>query len=506
MNPMTRLAAAALLAAPLAAYAQSAGAPDTAELLRRLEAQEKRIEALEAALRQQQGAAASGTGTVAAAQPQSAGATAAPPGTPPAAEVRPPEVSAGRAPTVGVAQAGPQGFIFRSEDGENTLRLRANLAVDGRWFSDNGTKESADTFLLRRARPYFEGTVNGIYDFRLMPDFAGGKTVILDAFVSGRFQPWLVVQAGKFKAPVGLERLQPDQFNRFLELGLPSALVPNRDLGIQVGGDFLHGTLSYAVGAFDGTTDGASTDANATPDADSNDGRKEWEGRLFTQPFANSENPYLRTLGVGVGGSYAQEHGSPTNTLLPSYRTPGQQSIFGYRTGDTGTYADGTHSRIAPQLYYYAGPFGLLGEYVRSSQAVSRTLSPALARSGTLDNSAWQVSLSYFLTGERESYNSFVPLTTFRPGRPGWGAWELALRYHTLHVDPAAFAGGSDSFADPSVAANAIRAYGIGLNWYFNQNVKWMFNYEHATFEGGGKNGADHPDEVALMTRFALIF
>lgn len=500
MTSRTRLATAALLLMPLAALAQSAQAPDTAELLRRLEAQEKRIQALEAALKQQTDA-----GPALAAAPPVA-PTETVPGTAPAAEVRSAAAAAGRGPAPGFVQAGPQGFIVQSQDGSNVLRLRANLAVDGRWFSDQGSKESADTWLLRRARPYIEGTVDNIYDFRLMPDFAGGKAIMLDAFVAGRFQPWLVVQAGKFKAPVGLERLQPDQFNRFLELALPSALVPNRDLGLQVGGDFLNGALSYAVGAFDGTTDGTSTDANSTPDADSNDGRKEWEGRIFARPFVRSDNPYLRALGLGVGGSYAQETGSPTNTLLPSYRTPGQQSIFGYRTGATPSYADGRHYRIAPQLYYYAGPFGVLSEYVRSSQAVSRDVSSTLTRSATLDNSAWQVQLSYFLTGERESYNSFVPNSSFRPGRPGWGAWELALRYHELHVDPAAFAGGADSFADPAVAARAIRAYGIGLNWYLNQNVKWMFNYEHAGFDGGGKNGADHGDERALLTRFALSF
>src|SRR6185369_3840718 len=242
------------------------------ELLQRLEAQEKRIEALEAALRQQ-GGGSGASGAVAAAPPPPAAAPQVP-GTAPGSEVRPAVASAGSAPTPGVVQAGPQGFIVQSTDGANVLRLRANLAVDGRWFSDSGTKESADTWLLRRARPYIEGTVNNIYDFRLMPDFAGGKAVILDAFVAGRFQPWLVVQAGKFKAPVGLERLQPDQFNRFLELALPSALVPNRDIGAQWGGDLGKGLFTWQVGYFGGVADGTSTDNNTSPDVD-NDGKKE---------------------------------------------------------------------------------------------------------------------------------------------------------------------------------------------------------------------------------------
>ena len=91
----------------------------------------------------------------------------------------------------------------------------------GSWTS--GTPESADTFLFRKVRPIIEGTIDNDYDFRFMPEFGRRKTIILDAFVTARLLPWLAVQAGKFKGPVGLERLQPDQYNRFVELGLPSA-------------------------------------------------------------------------------------------------------------------------------------------------------------------------------------------------------------------------------------------------------------------------------------------
>ena len=129
-------------------------------------------------------------------------------------------------------------MFISSADGANVIRFRGNLAVDGRFYSDKSTPGAAETWTFRRVlRPYFEGPLDRIYDFRFMPDFGNGKSIIVDAFVTGRFAPWFAVQAGKFEGQVGLERLQPDQFNRFLELGLPSALVPNRDLGVQIGGD-----------------------------------------------------------------------------------------------------------------------------------------------------------------------------------------------------------------------------------------------------------------------------
>ena len=73
-----------------------------------------------------------------------------------------------------------------------------------------------------------------IYDFRFTPDFAGGKTIILDSFVAARFRPWSVVTAGKFKVPVGLERIQSASDIRFIERAFPTSLVPNRDLGVQL--------------------------------------------------------------------------------------------------------------------------------------------------------------------------------------------------------------------------------------------------------------------------------
>jgi phosphate-selective porin OprO and OprP len=537
MSPRTRLAVFAVLALPFgSAWAQSSPTPDTATLLKRIEEQDRRIEALEHKLEvlETQQAAGNGTNGNAPAAGAAAGAvaetskgrqaTSAPPvpqttgalpGSPSTAvqgataAVSQRAATASEAPglvTAGSVKAGPAGFSFASEDGANLIRFRGNLAFDGRWFMDRGTPESADTFLFRKVRPYFEGTIDNDYDFRFMPEFGGGKTIILDAFLTARVTPWLAVQAGKFKGPVGLERLQPDQYNRFMELGLPSDLVPNRDLGVEIGGDFLGGTFGYAVGEFVGVADGTSTESNSNPDADSNDGKKDTEARLFAQPFVNSGIHALRGLGFGIAGTHVNTVGSPTNTLLPSYKTTGQNTFFSYRSGANGTYADGNRTRWSPQAYYYVGSFGALAEYVVSEQEVSRQLSTTSRRSGRIDNSAYQLSLSYFLTGERATYNSFTPQSTFHIGAPGWGAWELVARYSELKIDDDAFAGGAESFADPSASARRARAAGVGINWWLNANVKWVLDYEVTRFDGGAAGGTNRPDERALTTRFALTF
>jgi len=475
----------ALLAlAPLTApHAQSAGSSDTAALQKKLDEQEQRLKVLERKLELND------------------------------------EAAQAAAQSTAVAKAGPSGFSIQSADGANVVRLKGNLAVDGRYFIDSTTPVTADTWLLRNVRPTIEGTLNGIYDFRFTPEFGGGRSYILDAYVAARFRPWFVVQAGKFKGPVGLERLQGDGDVRFVERGYPSNLLPNRDIGLQVSGDVWGGRLSYAVGYFDGTLDGKNTDNNTNADVDV-DGRRDWAGRLFAQPFLQSDNFYLRGLGFGIGGSYTNSSSTadktvpgPTNTLLTTYVTTGQQSVFGFRSNtatgtapNNATYADGKRLRWSPQAYYYVGSFGVLGEYAVVSQDVSRQVSATVTRSDTVDIKAWQVATYFFLTGEEETYRgTVVPNSNFAIGKPGWGAFELVARYNRLDIDDAAFAGGANSFANATSAVRRASAYDIGATWYLNRNVKWLLNYELTKFDGGAASG-DRGDEKVLLTRFYLQF
>jgi phosphate-selective porin OprO/OprP len=405
-------------------------------------------------------------------------------------------------------------FQIGTTDNSNFVRIRGTLHADNRVFSGDSVPETADTFILRRVRPTIEGTFGGIYDFRFMPDFASGRTAIVDAYVAARFTPATILTVGKFKPSVGLERLQSSADLRFIERALPTLLVPNRDLGIQLSGEFSGGAFAYQMGYFNGVTDGQSSDNLATPDIEV-DTKGDYAARVFFQPFINSENFNLRGLGFGLGGTWIDADGTAANTALSTYRSAGQQNVFAYRantatgvTPNNATYADGQRLRLAPQLYYYRGSFGVLGEYTQVEQDVTRVIGTTV-RSDSLTHSAWQTQFSWFITGEEETFRGFTPASTFVPGKPGIGAWELVARYHELDVDDATFTGGALSFANPLTAASKVTAYGVGVNWYPWNTVKLSANYEISQFEGGaasGTAGADRADERAFFTRFALNF
>src|SRR5688572_25200651 len=458
-----RAAILAALALPLAAQAQEVS---NEELLRRIEEQEQKILVLERKL-----------------------------------EINDEAATSARESTA-VVGAGPKGFSLRSADGKNQLRLRGTLHLDGRYLPDDD-HGVIDTFQATRVRPTIEGTLGGIYDFRFMPDFGQGRTVIQDAYVRANFHPAAQLTVGKFKSPVGLERLQGSGDIRWVQRAFPTALVPNRDIGLQLGGDVGEGRFSYQAAFLNGSNDGSSSETFT--DSDINDD-KEYALRLFTHPFAESDNFALRGLGFGIAGTYTDQAGDATQPLLPSFRSPGQATFFRYRAAGAtaGTIADGERTRLAPQLYYYAGSLGLIGEYTEVSQDVSRIVA-AGTREGSVYTDAWQLAVSYFLTGEEASFRGYQPKTRFSLEDGTWGALEVVARVQSLSVGDEAFAGGADSFADPLAAARQADSWGVGLNWYLNENVKWLLDYEHTTFEGGALAG-DREDEDAIQLRPAVGF
>ena len=404
-----------------------------------------------------------------------------------------------RAKQAAVVSIGSGGFAVQSADTNFTLRLRGGFQVDGRFYGDGGTAH--DTFLLRRVRPIIEGSVFEKYDYRVMLDFGSGTTsstanngFLQDAFLNARLRPEFQIQAGKFKEPVGLERLQSWNNLLFVERGFPTQLVPNRDVGFQLHGELFGGTLNYAAGVFNGVADGGSDDFETA------DGDKDLAGRLFARPFKDSGVAGLRGLGLGVAGTVGNQEGA-----LRSYATPGSQKFFGWRTGTgasaatANVVADGRLWRIAPQAYYHWGPFGVFGEYVISNQELRREAGGVTRFD--VRNTAWQVATSVFLTGESNSWSRVTPSHSFSPANGGWGAWELAARVGQLDVDDGVF----PLLANPATSASRATSWGVGLNWHLNRNVKLSLNYEQTDFDGGTTPLLEQGEKVVL-TRVQFAF
>ncbi|HEX9426143.1 MAG TPA: porin, partial [Candidatus Polarisedimenticolia bacterium] len=219
-----------------------------------------------------------------------------------------------------------KGLVFKSEDGSAQIKLSGYLQGDGRFYQSDDQGLAVDTFLIRRARAIVDASFLQRFDLRIVPDFGQGKTVLFDGYLNVRFNPPAQIRFGKFKPPIGLERLQSATSTSFAERALPTNLVPNRDVGLQLHGDILDQTLVYAVGLWNGVPDGVNGG-----DVDTNDG-KDSVARIFYKPWNRTKAAALRNLGIGLAVSRGTEIGTAAAPTLPSYLSAGQVTFFKYRS------------------------------------------------------------------------------------------------------------------------------------------------------------------------------
>jgi phosphate-selective porin OprO/OprP len=378
--------------------------------------------------------------------------------------------------------AGPDGLLVESETGGYRFRVAGLLQADARFYSDDVARLAMNSFLIKSARPILQGTVARRFDFLIQPDFGQGQPQLQDAYLDARFDSRLCLRLGKFKTPFGIERLQGEAWTLFPERALTNDLVPNRDVGLELHGEVAGGLLGYQVAVTNGVVDGGSVDLAAS-DA------KDASLRAFARPL-QKRGGILASLGLGLAATLGRQEGP----LLPVYRTPGQVVFFSYAREAS---ADGRRRRLSPQASFFAGPLGIIAEYVRCTQGVRSSTAAA-----DVTSRAWQLAVSWMLTGEAESAGPRTPRRAFGAGGGGFGALELVARIHALRVATEAFELG---FADPERSAHSAAAFGLGLNWYLTRNVKYSTAFEQTSFERGAPGG-DRPTERVFFFRAQLAF
>jgi phosphate-selective porin OprO/OprP len=150
------------------------------------------------------------------------------------------------------------------------------------------------------------------------------------------------------------------------------------------------------------------------------------------------------------------------------------------------------------------GPLFLQGEYFWFN--VDRN---AFAPLPSLKFQGGYAEAAYVLTGETRRYNApsasyggVSPANPFSLSGGGWGAWEIAGRFSTMDLnDRLALANG--------VAGGRQTIYTLALNWYINDNIRFMFDYLHGNITkqisptNFGDAGAKF-DAVAMRTQIAF--
>lgn len=404
-----------------------------------------------------------------------------------------------KAQEAGTAVTGSDGYSLKGSDGNFQIRWKGGLQSDSRTYQEGADARVADSYLIRRVRPIVDVTAWKYFGLRIVPDFGGGTVALVDAFVDVAYVPALKVRVGKFIPPFGLERQQAFTDVPLVEQAHTTNLTPNRDVGIQFFGDLFQDRLSYALASYAGAPDGAAWDAD-------NNSPKDVAVRLFTHPFRVGGPALLKGLGVGFAATYGAHNGDTVNgSNLAAYRSPGQQIFFRYAQNTPSTQAgtavaNGDKVRFSPQGYYYAGPFGILAEYVQSSEKVTRGGSSA-----DLVHTAWQATASVVLTGETPGYRLLKPNRNFLDGRGGLGAIELTGGISQITFDSESFQGAAP-YANPSQSAREAITYIAGINWYLSRNFRLSTNYDFTQYEGGAAGGGNRAEEKVILNRVTVTF
>ena len=462
------------------------------------------------------------------------------------------EVTTGALSKIPNFEAGADGFRVTSTDKKHQLRIGGTLQTDYRTFlgsnanvwTPSGTSgylapAGPDSIFLRQARIILDGYVYNDLFFKIMADFAqtsNTANLLPDAYLDYNYHPAASLLVGKFKPSISLERLQGDADTVFLERSFASNLAPNRDVGIQIHGAFgapgykaeraagpidSKNAFTYQVGISDGTGDSGNSYGNGVPTNNNTStsfaSDKEFDGRIFAQPFQHTGYSWLEGFGLGLAGSFSD----PNHQAINAQRTLlGQSQFIDYTqtirsAGSTGTItSNGPAHRIYPQAFWYSGPFGLMGEYVESTQTLNGASLAANSKFNNISqtNKAAQFQVSYVVTGEDNNFAGIKPMRNFDPFKGTWGALQLAARWSELTVDSSTF-----QLLDPTKSASKATAATFGANWFLNKNALIRLDYENVSFNGGagtitgsGAKSVYHvtnrPTEQVFSTRFQLAF
>lgn len=342
------------------------------------------------------------------------------------------------------------GLQFKADDGNFQATLGGRVLAHYRAVFDrpDAGQSNPDTLYLRQARVDVQGKLYKEFDFRLYLDFPTGAAAnagtLQDAYVGWSRHPEFTVKVGQFKEPFSQEQTTTLRATDFVERSVLDRLAPGRDLGVLFSGKI--GAFEYELGAFNGA-------GRAVVDA--ND-EKDVAARVRVTPVDGLRLGLSGTAGdvdsislAGVGG-----------TALDLTTTELQINFLDATAGTI----DGLRTRIGAELTFLWESFGLRAEWVRRTDTVTQ---------GTLDEddvdtTAWNVSLTWLLTGEKKTLEArIVPKSSVADG--GWGAFELAVRAAGLEIDDEIFSAGVATRAGND---DQVTTFTVGINGYLTRNVR----------------------------------
>jgi phosphate-selective porin OprO and OprP len=377
------------------------------------------------------------------------------------------------------------------------LTSRLNFDAGGYDYRPNtaltSPQQAQDGVNARRARLGVLGTFMGEWDYGLIYEFGGpqdGKPTLLNAYLTYKGIKDLYIDGGYIDVPYTLDEATGSNNSMFMERSSAQSIAKaiaagNRRaaLGAHADGDWWW-VGSYVTGPTSGFDHSTPPPVGAT-------------ARGLIVPVNNQYGSLL--LGADAeflfdtGGAAGPNTLSALRDRIELRIDPGTNALL-----NTGALANvGGAQVFSGEAAGQTGSFYAQGEYF--DYRINR-----LGGLPDLHFNGGYAQASYTLTGEHRKYDPVTgayggikPNNPFNWSAGGWGAWEIAARYTQVRLN------------DLDILGGEMRNITVGLNWYVNSNIRFMFNWIHGSVAKNTAAPANtdigaHYDAFAMRTQVAF--
>ncbi len=405
---------------------------------------------------------------------------------------------------------------LKFENGRPTIRTgdgMFEMALRGRMHFDMATYDQNDNNLpsiapgrdlneggnFRRSELGMEGKFMRDWEYQVSYDFGGsggeGGGNIKNMFIGYTGIKPLRIQIGAIQVPFSMDDSTSSNETTFIERATPVNL--GTSMGAQKGRTAVgvRGNTNNLFGSLYYTRDPVTLSGGAALPDESNNLVARAAYLIAPNPDTNI---HIGASGIKVFNFTQTAAVTPTGVLATSLQPSSlfnlqdrpELRVDGTRLVSTGNLAVEDGYVVGPELGANWKNFYVQGEYYHYKLDRQRPNAAGAADLGSFDFDGWYVQTSWIVTGETKRYD--IKNASFGAPRPNGpfgfgdtlGVIELAARYSTVDLNDGASGGPTCSGTGLVAAATSTCVRGgeqdiltLGVNWYPNRNVRFMFNY-----------------------------
>lgn len=362
---------------------------------------------------------------------------------------------------------------FRSKDDSYRMWFDNRVYIDGGYFFDKNTyNEIGNGVKVRRARFAIKAKLYKNWYGEIDLDFADSELEMKDMYIAYKFTlpkdglfKNIAIKGGQFKETFSMEYTTTSRYLTFIERSLANTFVPSRTMGLQTQMNGNHFFIGAGV-SFNQLGD--SEVSTWSKDRNKDQGMDEGyslTGRLVALPIVTNHS----VLHLGVAGSYRTPKTSWEITDAYRYSTRSLSSVNRKKYLDTDDIRNVENLQsLGLELAGAWNNFMFQGEYIMQNvhgTDLNRTVGVNEASfDGAYFQAGWLIFGGKYQYNRREAEFTQININNKK------GELELAARYDYISLND----------VTAKIYGGGANAYTIGINYYANNNVKFMLNYSYA--------------------------